>query len=152
MHYLNTVCLIINGSPSEVFKAKRGLHQGNPLSPLLFVIGMKYLSRSLLCLMHNPQFKPYPRCRQLKLNHLCFADDLMFFCTGDLTSIKLLCYDLEGFAQMCDLCPNLAKFARGMQKNPIRNIRSGLPGIRFSKPDNLPDLCKADNPDRVPCF
>ena len=104
--------LLINGSPSKVFKAKKGLRQGDPLSALLFVIGMEYLSRSLLCLMLNPQFKPHPRCRQLKLNHLCFADDLMLLCKGDLTSIKLLCHTLEGFAQTSDLCPNLILLRR----------------------------------------
>ena len=29
---------------------------------------------------------------------------------------------------------------RGVPKNPIRNIRSGLPYIRFLKSDNLPDF------------
>ena len=40
--------MLINGKPTEFFEADRGLRQGWPLSPLLFLLVIEGLSRILL--------------------------------------------------------------------------------------------------------
>ncbi|XP_059306466.1 uncharacterized protein LOC132057894 [Lycium ferocissimum] len=69
---------------------KRGIRQGDPMSPYLFVIAMEYLQRELNVLAGNKQFQFHPRCKKLKVMHICFADDLLMFCKAELNSIKLL--------------------------------------------------------------
>lgn len=66
----------------------RGLTQGDPISPLLFVLIMEYLSRDLTKMGQLPDFKHYPMCKKLNMNHLIFADDLMIFCNEHDASVK----------------------------------------------------------------
>jgi len=65
---------------NEVRFLGRGLKQGDPLSPLLFVLSMEYFTRLMKIAGSHPQFHTHPTCRQIKLNHLMFADDVMIFC------------------------------------------------------------------------
>ena len=77
----------INGGLASYFQGKKGIRQGNPLSPYLFVVTMNVLSRMLDVAAEYGVFKFHPKCKKIKLTHLCFADDLLIFSKGDLESI-----------------------------------------------------------------
>lgn len=74
---VKTVCYryVVNGAYTDLIKAKRGVRQGDPVSPFLFVIVMEYLSRVFEKLRQIPNFNFHPKSEKLKIVNLCFADD-----------------------------------------------------------------------------
>ncbi|XP_050238477.2 uncharacterized protein LOC126687968 [Mercurialis annua] len=72
--------LLWNGSISEEFKPSRGIRQGDPLSPYLFVLCMERLSHRICSAVHNGDWAPIKLNRTgPNLSHLFFADDLILF-------------------------------------------------------------------------
>ncbi|GJW51553.1 RNA-directed DNA polymerase, eukaryota, reverse transcriptase zinc-binding domain protein, partial [Tanacetum coccineum] len=100
----------VNGSPYGYFKGTKGLRQGDPISPYLFTLVMDVLN---LLMRKNTQensgFRFHYGCKELKITHLCFADDLMVFCYGDVKSIKIVKGTIEEFIKYSGLHPNMGK-------------------------------------------
>lgn len=72
----------VNGELVGFFQSKRGLRQGCALLPYLFVICMNVLSRMIDNAAVTEQIGYHPRCKNILLTHLCFADDLLVFTDG----------------------------------------------------------------------
>ena len=103
-----TVC--INGERKGYFASGRGLRQGDPISPYLFTLVMEVFTLLMAKnAQQNGNFKYHKGCKELKLTHLCFADDLLVMCHGDVESVKVVKESLVEFSKMSGLLPNLAK-------------------------------------------
>lgn len=103
--------LILNGGLTEKFQAKKGLRQGDPMSPYLFVLVMEYLNRSLKKLNQNPDFNHHPKCFKNNITHICFADDLILCYRADKISIQLMLGRLNHFSEVSGLKANMEKIA-----------------------------------------
>ncbi|GKB03254.1 RNA-directed DNA polymerase, eukaryota, reverse transcriptase zinc-binding domain protein [Tanacetum coccineum] len=103
-----TVC--VNGERLGYFKGGRGLRQGDPISPYLFTLLMEVLNIFIKDeITKKRNFKYHYGCKKLKINHLCFADDLLMLCHGDSISISTIKRGLEKFSKVSGLHPNMNK-------------------------------------------
>jgi hypothetical protein len=71
--------VLINGAASPFFRAGRGLRQGCPLSPLLFLLVAKGLSRAIQEAKNIGSFQGIHISGGLNITHLLFVDDVLNF-------------------------------------------------------------------------
>ncbi|BBH05612.1 hypothetical protein Prudu_017055 [Prunus dulcis] len=82
MNCISTVsfAVIVNGQPGKFFKPTRGLRQGDPLSPYLFLLVSEALSRNLSSAVHNGEIKGVRIARRcLMISHLFLPTTLLLF-------------------------------------------------------------------------
>lgn len=84
-----TFSLSINRGSHGYIKGKRGLRQGDPMSPTLFLLCMEYLSRLLHRCTTTTDFQFHASCESQKITHPAFADDLLLFGRDDAISMGI---------------------------------------------------------------
>ena len=105
--------IMVNGSLAGFFQNSRGLRQGDPLSPYLFVIGMEALSRLLNRAMDDnylsgSKFADRDGIGSV-ISHLLYADDTLLFCGANKDQLKYLSWILMWFEALSGLRINLNK-------------------------------------------
>lgn len=111
---MTCVCLAkfsisLNGECFRFFPSERGLRQGDPMSPLPFVIIVEYLSRSIKVAIKCHSFKFHPLCKRVNPAHLSIADDLLLFCKAIVDSVTCLMGASQHFSQCSGLVENASK-------------------------------------------
>nr|KYP43190.1 Putative ribonuclease H protein At1g65750 family [Cajanus cajan] len=127
------ISLLWNGSTLPSFVPSRGLRQGDPLSPYLFVFCMERLALRISEMLQAGQWKPIQLSPGgLPLSHLLFADDILLFCHASEDQARLVASVLEEFSRSSGLKVNLTKSkfvsSRRVSQRRIETLE-GLLGI-----------------------
>uniref|UniRef100_A0A803PI11 Reverse transcriptase domain-containing protein n=1 Tax=Cannabis sativa TaxID=3483 RepID=A0A803PI11_CANSA len=91
------------------FKGEKGLLQGDPISSLLFVLIMDYLTRILGHYACKDGFGFHPLCKHLNLINLCFVHDLIIFFKGNEKPLRYIHEAFNPFYDSSGLKANMAK-------------------------------------------
>ena len=80
--------VLINGSPSNLFRESRGLRQGCPLSPFIFLLIADALSRIIEHAKKEGSFKGVMVTNSEELSHILFVDYVVMMGEGTWENIK----------------------------------------------------------------
>jgi hypothetical protein len=132
--------ILVNGVPSQPFSPTRGIHQGDPLSPFLFVIMAKGLGRYINASVEDGSLKGLPLHNlQPTPSHSQFVDDTLLMNTPTSQEANKLKTILTDFAEASGTSLNLDKSQLYFFNTPlaIQTHISRLLGIpKISLPSN----------------
>jgi hypothetical protein len=84
--------VLISDTPSGFFSCSKGVRQGDPLSPFLFVIVMEAFSMMIATAIDHGRISSFSvrasLFERVNISHLLFADDNLVFCGGTLDQIR----------------------------------------------------------------
>lgn len=119
-----------NGEMLESFKPNRGLRQGDPMSPYLFVLCMEKLALLIQEKVHDRKWIP----TQIDKNgraifHLFFADDCLLFTQAKSSQVRMVQEVLHDFCLASGLKINIHKSRFLASRNVTRAKNSKFESI-----------------------
>jgi hypothetical protein len=107
----DTASVLVNGSPTEEFPFQRGLRQGDPLSPFLFLLAAEGLNVLMPTMVEQNMFTGYSLGEQesVMVSHLQFADDTLLVGVKSSANVRALRAVLVLFELMSGLKVNFHK-------------------------------------------
>ncbi|XP_070040593.1 uncharacterized protein [Nicotiana tomentosiformis] len=92
--------ILINGTRQGFFHSTRGLKQGDPLSPTLFILAAETLTKALNILHDRECYIGFSIDQNgPQINHLYYAYDLVIFSSGNKRSIKMTLNALHNYEE-----------------------------------------------------
>ena len=129
-----SIAVLWNGSKLENFSPCRGIRQGDPISPYLFVLCIERLSHLINEEVRKGKWKSIRLSRRgPDLSHLFFSDDMMLFAEATENQVQVILDCLSYFCQSSGQRVNFAKssihFSSSIDSNPAckLSLMSGIP-------------------------
>lgn len=112
--------VLVNGSPTYFFSSSRGIRQGCPLSPLLFILVIEGLRRLIASTKMDGKIKGIKVATSIYITHLLFVDDVILFGSGTIEEWRTFAEVINCF---CSALGMLVSFQKSMFLNHgVNNI------------------------------
>ncbi|GKB52572.1 putative RNA-directed DNA polymerase [Tanacetum coccineum] len=122
--------VLVNGSPTKEFKIERGLRQGDPLSPFLFILAIEALNVAFLEARYKNIFIGVEvGIDKVPISHLQFADDALFIGQWSLLNAKNMSRILTCFHLASGLKVNFNKsklFGIGVHTHELNSMADSI--------------------------
>ena len=135
-----TFKILVNGGKTDKFRPSRGLRQGDPLSPYLFILGQEILPRMLDHRLRQSNIKGIKTSKGGRtITHVMYADDIVLFSKTTKKDVETISEILEKYSLWSGQLVNRSKssiffFSKHTQRATQRSIKSIL-HIRALKRD-----------------
>ncbi|XP_048590909.1 uncharacterized protein LOC125575828 [Brassica napus] len=122
-----TYSFLINGSPRGRVTPSRGIRQGDPLSPYIFILCSEVLSGLCNKAQEEGTLKGVRVARGCpRLNHLLFADDTMFFLRASKENGEALCRLLKRYEEASGQSINTEKSSINFSRHAPTALKSAI--------------------------
>ena len=133
----NSISVLVNGSPTDEFVAQKGIKQGDPLAPFLFLIAAEGLTGLTKKAEVAGGLSGFKVSENLSISLLQFADDTLFLCDGSESSVWCLKAILRSFELVSGLKINFTKSnVIGINVDPV--VLNGISSFMSCKVGELP--------------
>ncbi|KAK2354861.1 hypothetical protein QL285_092328 [Trifolium repens] len=124
--------ILVNGQPSHYFKPNRGIRQGDPLSPYLFILCADVFSGMITKAQNQSSINGIAIAQTApKVSHLFFADDSIIFCRAKKDEPIQLKIIFEEYQRISGQQINMGKsemtFSPNMQHSIKNEFKEVLP-------------------------
>ena len=124
--------ILFIGNVVGYFPCKRGVRQGDPLSPLLFCLAEEVLSRALEMERISNCLQPMSYCRGISLQtYILYADDVFICCVGSKRNIWCLLRVFHAYSEASGQFVNFEKsiLFTGAMTVARRNLLAQISGF-----------------------